>query len=236
MISQLRGSSGDSWARRVRVGIRSTLCHYDHRLAYYGELRRRALLVRGTLLAEQYPDEQMPPPALTGPAAKSRGRPSPGPAPLPPPADATAVVAADDVSTPSTLSPPSAQPTARRRIEPCLDAAADADASAPDRPTMPPGLAPPHPDPPLPVAADAIPDATLAIESRGRPPPETGTAPPPRFPAETAVDVPADTAGFATPRRPTATGRPDAPDRSRSPRDSSSNEKPRGKGKHPPRA
>ena len=78
--------------------------------------------------AEELLDEQMPPPALTGPAAKSRGRLSPGPAPLPPPPDATAVVAVFGVYTPrSAPSPPTAQPAARRRcLEPNLEAAAAA--------------------------------------------------------------------------------------------------------------
>ena len=181
---------------------------YDDRLAYYDECRSRpAKLALWT--AE---DEDMPPPALTGPAAKSRGRPSPGLAPPPPPPDATAVVAVDDVSAPSSSSPPSAQPAVRRRcLGPRLEAAAAADTSAPDRLSVPPGLVPPHLAPQPPVAADAPPDATPAIIPGGRPSPQHGTAPPPRPPTETAAAVPADAASFATPRRPTAAGRPDAP-------------------------
>ena len=210
------------------------LYDYDRRLAYYDECRRRAASL--TLRPE---DEAMPPPALTGPAAKSRGRPSPGPAPLPPPADATAVVAADDVSTPSTPSPPPAQPAVRRRcLEPSLEAAAAAAASASDRPPLPPGLVPLPPPPPLPDAAHAPPAVPPAIAPEVHAPalPQAGTAPPPLPPTETAAAVPADAASFATPRRPTAAGRPGAPDRTRSPRSPSSDEKPRGKGKRPPRA
>ena len=68
--------------------------------------------------------------------------------------------------------------------------------------------------------------------------PRAGTAPPPHLPAEIAVAVPADTAGFATPRRPTATGRSDAPDRTRSPRELSpfASDERRGKGRRPPHA
>ena len=137
-------------------------------------------------------------------------------------ADPSGVSSAAPAPAPS----PAAQPKARRCMQPSFDAAAPADASAPNQPSNPPAAAalaavPPDLPPKPPDAATPNPAVPPAIVTEVHAPalPTSDTAPPPKHSAfELAAAAQAAAAGYASPAKSTAARLSRGVPRSRSPK------------------